>query len=330
MKGDRQVEERSKLALPGTIQAVDRVEITVLMDNYVDVLLGNTDVVLRPVSRKGDEISRSTVVAEHGLSMLVRVSRGDEAHSILFDTGYTDIGVPHNLKELEINLSGIEAIVLSHGHMDHTGALTPILKALSRTMPVVIHPWAFHSPRLLQWPDGRVDRFPDTLVKEDLEKQGCEILESQEPVSLARGMILVTGEIERTTSFEKGFPLAKIIQNGELVSDPIRDDQALVVHLKGKGLVVISGCAHSGIVNTVLYSRKITGIKPVYAILGGFHLSGPLFEPIIGQTITSLKEIGPKVLVPMHCTGWKAINLFSESFPDAFILNSVGSKFVLS
>jgi 7,8-dihydropterin-6-yl-methyl-4-(beta-D-ribofuranosyl)aminobenzene 5'-phosphate synthase len=330
MKRNSQMEERHGLSLPVTIQAVDRVEITVLMDNYVDVLLGNTDVVTRPVFRKGDEISRTTVVAEHGLSMLVRVSRGDESHSILFDTGYTEIGVPHNLRELEIDLKSIEAIVLSHGHMDHTGALYPVLKALSRPMPLVVHPWAFHSPRLLKWPDGRVDRFPDTLIKEDLKKQGCEILESQDPVSLAGGMILVTGEIERKTPFEKGFPLAKIIRDGELVPDPIRDDQALVVHLKGRGLVVISGCAHSGIVNTVLYSRKITGIEPVYAILGGFHLSGPLFEPIIGDTIAALTEIGPKVLVPMHCTGWKAINHFSESFPDAFVLNSVGSKFVLS
>jgi 7,8-dihydropterin-6-yl-methyl-4-(beta-D-ribofuranosyl)aminobenzene 5'-phosphate synthase len=300
------------------------------MDNYVDVLLGNTDIVTRPVFRKGDEISRNTVVAEHGLCMFVSASQGEESHSILFDTGHTEIGVPHNLKQLEIDLRGIEAIVLSHGHMDHTGALNPILKALHRPMLLVVHPWGFHSPRFIKWDDGRIDRFPNTLIREDLMNQGAKILESQEPVSLAGGMILVTGEIERTTPFEKGFPLAKIIRNGELVPDPIRDDQALVVHLKGKGLVVISGCAHSGIVNTVLYSRKITGIEPVYAVLGGFHLTGPLFEPIIGDTIAALMEIGPKVLVPMHCTGWTAINRFSEFFPDAFVLNSVGSKFVLS
>jgi 7,8-dihydropterin-6-yl-methyl-4-(beta-D-ribofuranosyl)aminobenzene 5'-phosphate synthase len=144
------------------------------------------------------------------------------------------------------------------------------------------------------------------------------------------GMILVTGKIERTTPFEKGLPLAKIIQNGKMPQNSIRDDQTLVIHLKGKGLVIISGCAHSGIVNTVLYSRQITGIEPVYAILGGFHLTGPLFEPIIGDTIVALMEIGPKVLVLLHCTGWKAMNRFSESFPNAFVLNSVGSKFVLS
>jgi len=330
MERGNQMEKRNKFSSPITIQEIDRVEITILMDNYIDLLLGNTDVVTRPVSRKGDQISKTTVVAEHGLSMLVRVSRGDRSHTILFDAGHTEIGVPHNLKELGIDLNDIEAVVLSHGHMDHTGALYAILKALRRSVPLVVHPWAFHFPRLLQWPDGHIDRFPETLIEEDLKKQGCEIVESQKPVSLAEGMILVTGEIERTAPFEKGFPLAKIIDHGELVPDPIRDDQALVVHLKGKGLVVISGCAHSGIINTVRYSRKITGVEPVYAVLGGFHLTGPLFEPIIGDTIAALMEIGPKVLVPMHCTGWTAIHLFSESFPDAFVLNGVGSKYVFS
>ena len=330
MKGDSQTEGRKEPSLPVSIRTVDRIEITVLMDNYVDVLLGNTDVVTRPAFREGDEISRNTVVAEHGLSMLVSASQGEESHSILFDTGHTEIGIPHNLKQLGIGLSGIEAIVLSHSHMDHTGALYPILKELSRSVPLVVHPEAFQAPRFLKRPDGRIDRFPNTLIREDLTDHGATILESRAPVSLANGMILVTGEIERKTTFEKGFPLAKMIRDDELVPDPILDDQALVVHLKGKGLVVISGCAHSGIVNTVLYSRKITGIEPVYAILGGFHLTGAFFEPIIGDTIAALTEIGPKVLVPMHCTGWKAINRFSESFPDAFALNSVGSKFVLS
>jgi 7,8-dihydropterin-6-yl-methyl-4-(beta-D-ribofuranosyl)aminobenzene 5'-phosphate synthase len=318
------------LSLPVPVKAADRVEITVLMDNYVDALLGNTDVVTRPVLRKGEEISRNAVVAEHGLSMLVTAYQGGDSHSVLFDTGHTETGVPHNLKELEIDLSDIEAMVLSHAHMDHTGALYPILKSLYRSMPLVVHPGAFDSPRYLKWPDGRTDRFPNTLVREDLIEQGVKIVESRGPVSLAKGLIVVTGEIERKTIFEKGFPIAKMVRHGDLVPDPISDDQSLVVHLKGRGLVVISGCAHSGIVNTVLYSRKITGIDPVYAILGGFHLTGPLFEPIIGDTIAAIREIDPKVLVPMHCTGWKAIRLFSDAFPSAFVLNSVGSKFQLS
>jgi len=324
------MEEKDEFSLPKPIQGVDRVEITVLMDNYIDVLLGSTDVVKRPIFRNGDEIPTDTVIAEHGLSMLVRTFQKEESHSILFDTGHNKTSVQFNLKQLGIDISAVEAIVLSHFHMDHTGGLYPILEELSWSVPLVVHPEVFTSPRFLKWPDGRMERFPNTLVREDLMDRGATILESQVPVPLANGTILVTGEIERKTTFEKGFPIARMMQDGELVFDPIRDDQALVVCLKGKGLVVISGCAHSGIVNTVLYSRKITGIETVYAILGGFHLTGPFFEPIIEDTVAALMEIGPKVLVPMHCTGWKAMNRFYEAFPDVFILNSVGSKFVLS
>ena len=100
--------------------------------------------------------------------------------------------------------------------------------------------------------------------------------------------------------------------------------------MKGKGLVVIGGCSHAGIVNTVLYGKKITGARTVHAVLGGFHLAGPLFEPIIGDTIDALKAEAPEVMVPMHCTGWKAIQHFSQAFPSAFVLSSVGSTYTLS
>ena len=108
------------------------------------------------------------------------------------------------------------------------------------------------------------------------------------------------------------------------------DDQSLVLLLKGRGLVIISGCSHSGIVNTVRYSKKLAGSEKVYAVLGGFHLGGPPFEPIIDRTIKELKREDPDVIVPMHCTGWKAIQRVSEVFPEAFVLNSVGSKITLS
>jgi 7,8-dihydropterin-6-yl-methyl-4-(beta-D-ribofuranosyl)aminobenzene 5'-phosphate synthase len=324
------MEETNESSLSKPIKEVDRVEITVLMDNYVDVLLGSTDSVIRPVFRNGDEIPTDTVIAEHGLSMLVRTFQGGESHPILFDTGYNETSVPFNLKKLGIDISAVEAIVLSHAHMDHTGGLYPLLEELSWSVPLVVHPEVFTSPRFLKLPDGRMERFPNTLVRKDLTDRGAKILESQRPVPLANDTILVTGEIERKTSFEKGFPIARMMHDGELVFDPIRDDQALVVHLKGKGLVVISGCAHAGIINTTLYSRKITGLETVYGILGGFHLTGPFFEPVIEDTVAALAEMGPEVLVPMHCTGWKAMHRFYEAFPEAFILNSVGSTFVLS
>ena len=315
---------------PVSLQEVDRVEILTLMDNYVDVLLTNTDVVHRPPLAKDGQIPVDTLVAEHGLSLLITLYRDDETHTILFDTGYSSVGVLHNMAMMEIDPARIEALVLSHGHMDHTGTLYPLLDKISGPVSLVVHPDAFLSPRYFALDDGRKLLFPDTLKKSELEKRNVQVMESADPTLLAGDTALVTGEVERTTSYEKGLPNALLERNGAIEKDPILDDQAIAVNLKGKGLVLISGCAHAGIMNTILYAMKLTGVSGVQAVLGGFHLSGAFFEPIIEDTIKDLKKLAPKVLVPMHCTGWKAINRFSEEFPEAFILNSVGSRFTIS
>ena len=315
---------------PAKLKPVDEIEIVTLMDNYSDVLLQSEGPVTRPFLAKGGEIPTDTLLAEHGLSQLVRLGCGGTTHSILFDTGYSRIGVLHNLKLLGIDFEGIEAIVMSHGHMDHTGSLHAILESLDRPMPLVVHPEAFLSPRYLGVGEGKKLLFPCTLKRDELQALGAEILESTAPVSLCDKGLLVTGQVERTTSFEKGFPNAYLSRRGKEEPDAIWDDQSLVLHLKEKGLVVISGCAHAGIVNTVRYARKITGVEAVYGIIGGFHLSGPAFDPIIEETIEELRKLEPKVVVPMHCTGWKAMEQFRKAFPSAFILNSVGSKFTLN
>jgi 7,8-dihydropterin-6-yl-methyl-4-(beta-D-ribofuranosyl)aminobenzene 5'-phosphate synthase len=316
--------------VPVQLKEVNRVEILTLMDNYVDVLLQSTDVVTRPPLAKNLEIPTDNLLAEHGLSMLVMAYQGKEKHTVLFDTGYTSVGVPHNVEFLEVDLDEIEALVLSHAHMDHTGSLFTVLDQIDKTIPLVVHPEAFVSPRYFGLDDGRKLRFPRTLVKADLEHRKVELVVSKAPTLIARDLVAVTGEVERVTDFEKGLPNALLERNGKVEKDPIADDQSLVLNLKGKGLVVISGCAHAGIINTILHAQKITGISEVYAVMGGFHLSGPVFEPIIEETISELKQLNPAVIVPMHCTGWKAIERFSQEFPASFILNSVGSKFTLS
>ncbi len=313
-----------------SLQEVDRVEVLTLMDNYVDVLLTNTDVVYRPPLAKDGRIPADTLVAEHGLSLLITLYRDKETHTILFDTGYSSVGVLHNMGLLEIDPADIEALVISHGHMDHTGTLYPLLNKIPSTVPLVVHPDAFLSPRYFALDDGRKLLFPETLKKAELEKRNVQVLESRGPTLIAGDTALVTGEVERTTTFEKGLPNALLERNGVIEKDPILDDQAIAVNLKGKGLVIISGCAHAGIINTILYAMKRTGISSIQAVLGGFHLSGAFFEPIIEDTIKELKKLAPEVLVPMHCTGWKAINRFSQEFPNAFILNSVGSRFTIS
>jgi 7,8-dihydropterin-6-yl-methyl-4-(beta-D-ribofuranosyl)aminobenzene 5'-phosphate synthase len=316
--------------LPVPLKELERVEVLTLMDNFVDVLLEDTAIVSRPPKAAGEEIPTDTLLAEHGLCLLVRVQRGSEKHTLLFDTGYNRMSVLHNMDKLSVDPAEVEAIVLSHAHMDHTGALHPILEKISRTIPLVVHPDAFHYPRFIEEKDGTKKRFPRTLVKQDLEKRNLKILESKTPTPILDGMILVSGEVERTTAFEKGTPHALIERKGRLEPDPIKDDQALVMNLKGKGLVVISGCSHAGIINTLLYAQKLTGIEPIHAVLGGFHLSGAYFEKILEDTIEMLKALAPEVIVPMHCTGRKAMERFSQAFPSSFVLNSVGSKITLN
>ena len=316
--------------LSAPLKELDRVEVLTLMDNFVDVLLEDTEVVTRPPRPGGQEIPTDTLVAEHGLSLLVRVQRGTEKHTILFDTGYNSMGVLHNMNQLAVNPNELEAIVLSHAHMDHTGSLYPILEKISGTIPLVVHPDAFMYPRFEELKDGSKRTFPRTLIRQDLEQKNVRIQESKNPTPILDGSILVTGEVERTTAFEKGMPNAMIEKDGRLEHDPIKDDQSLVMNLKGKGLVVVSGCSHAGIINTLLYAKKLTGVDKIHAVMGGFHLSGPIFEKITEKTIEMLKALSPAVVVPMHCTGRKAVERFSHEFPSAFVLNSVGSRITLN
>ncbi|MBW1785637.1 MAG: MBL fold metallo-hydrolase [Deltaproteobacteria bacterium] len=312
------------------LKKADRVEVLTLMDNYADVLLENTDVVTRrPVLAEG-RIHADTLVAEHGLSLLVTVYSGGQGHTILFDTGYSSIGVPHNMAQLGVDLGQIEAVVLSHGHMDHTGALYELLDKLPKGIPLVVHPDALRFPRYLEMPDGTKVQFPKKLDGDAIDERGVTLVESKGPSLIADETVMITGEIDRATTFEKGMPNALMEQDGKLVQDPISDDQALVINLGEQGLVIIAGCAHAGIINTVMFAGKITGIQKVHAVLGGFHLSGPTFEPALEETIIELKKMAPEIIVPMHCTGWKAIKRFSEEFRTSFILNAVGSKFTLS
>ena len=311
------------------LKEVDSIEVITIVDNYVDVLLRNSPGVTRPPLAKGGNIPADALLAEHGLCLLVKVKRGEKSHCILFDCGYTKLGVPHNMQILEIDPQQIEVIVISHGHMDHTGALYPIIESIGKSIPVILHPEAFISPRFFGLDDGRKLKFPQTLIKEDMKSKDLEIVENRSPSLLADSMIAVTGEVERVTGFEKGLPNALLERDGKIETDMILDDQALTIKLKEKGLVIISGCGHAGIINTVFYAKKITGVDKIHAVLGGFHLSGPIFEPIIEKTITEFKKISPEIIIPMHCTGWKAIKRFSEEFPNSFILNSVGTKIAL-
>ncbi len=312
------------------LKEVERIEITTLIDNYVDLMLPDTPIVKRPPLSRGKELPKDTLAAEHGLSLMVTTYRGSESHSVLFDAGYNENGVMHNIDRLGIDIQSVEALVLSHAHMDHTGAINSILNRISKPIPLFVHPEIFSFPRCIEQKDGNRILFPRTFVKEDIASTDFILKESKSPTLIANDTIAVTGEVERTTDFEKGMPNAFVQVDGHYQNDCIPDDQSLIVKLKNRRLVLVTGCCHAGLINTIRYALKLTGFDKVHGIFGGLHLSGAFFEMVIERTVDALKEINPEVIVPMHCTGWNAIKRLADTFPDAFILNSVGSKFILT
>ena len=195
-------------------------------------------------------------------------------------------------------------------------------------MPIILHPDAFLKRKNVL-PDGHeVDLPPPD--RRDIEAEGISVIEEKGATLLIDGHVMITGEIPRTTPFEKGFPPGRAEVNGVWQPDPwIHDDQAIVINVRDKGLVVLTGCGHAGLINTLQHASNATGVKEIYAVLGGFHLTGKIFEPIIDPTIQALKEIKARIIVPQHCTGWRAIFEITRDFPDAFIPNSVGTRFVI-
>ncbi len=298
--------------------------ITTIIDNYIDVLLPSNDRVERAPLVKGN-VRRPPLLAEHGFSVFVEVIGDDTSHRVLMDFGVSNIGVPHNLNALDIDIDTIEAFVISHGHHDHVGAIAEVLGGLSiKPRPVVVHPDALISTRFRKLPDGKKIPIPG-LKKGIIEKTGNKVIDGRSPVLLASDYLLALGEIPRVNNFEKGLPSAYYEKNGGIYKDPIMDDKGIVIDVKDKGLVVISGCGHSGIINTIRYAQSITGVDRIYCVMGGFHLSGSYFETIIPRTIEEMRKINPEVIVPCHCTGWKATQEFEKVFPEAFVLNASGT-----
>jgi 7,8-dihydropterin-6-yl-methyl-4-(beta-D-ribofuranosyl)aminobenzene 5'-phosphate synthase len=310
------------------LKEVDRVEILTILDNNIDLLLPSTENVQR-IPFAPDLLTRENPVAEHGFAALVTVYSGDTSASLLFDTGLSRTGLLHNMDSLGLKPQDLHAIVLSHGHADHTQGLPNLVDRLGkRKMPLVLHPDAFLERKVVL-PNGLELNLPPP-DRQSLSQGGIEFVEERGPSLLLDDQLLVTGQVPRTTSFEVGLPLHHALIDGSWQPDPyLYDDQAIVVRVRGKGLVVLTGCGHAGVVNTTQQAQQLTGVKEIAAVMGGFHLSGPFFEPSIEPTVATLKELHPGMIVPAHCTGWKAAHCIAREFPDAFVQNSVGTRFLL-
>lgn len=313
---------------------VDEVKVTLLMDNSLDLLIPSIEVAERFIfspkwltkfNGNPNIFDAPLPYAEHGFSALISVTRGEKQSTALFDTGVTSKGLLWNMDALEINPADIQAIILSHGHPDHAMGLPGILERLgSRNLPMVLHPDAYLDRKLIL-PNG-VELGLAAPKKVDFLRENIEVIESIGPSMLLEDMLLISGEISRRTAFEKGFPIHYAQRENVWEPDPlIMDDQCAIINVREKGLVIVTGCGHSGIINTIRNAQEITGISKIHAVLGGFHLSGASFEPQIPPTISALLEINPRYLMPGHCTGWIATHQIARAMPEAFIPNSVGT-----
>jgi len=308
------------------LTAVDKIEILTLQDNYIEMTaMDNSAVIARAMPLKDGEI-RASILAEHGFSALVKTTAAGTTHTLLFDFGFSENGAAQNAATLGVDMTEVEAVALSHGHSDHTGGMEKLTALIGkRDIPFVVHPSAFKSPRYLKLGEEFKINFPK-LTREMVKHAGLSVVESEKPYPLLDNTVLFLGEIPRSTDFEKGFPIAHYQKDGKEVWDAIEDDTSIVMNLKDKGLVIVSGCAHAGIVNTVRYAMAVTGIDKVHVVMGGFHLSGPFFEPIIDRTTQELQKLHPTYVIPTHCTGRKAIMTMEKQMPDQFILNMAGTK----
>lgn len=308
------------------LNEVDKVEILTLEDNFVDLVSGdNSAIVARAVPVKDMKITNS-ILAEHGFSALITLTIGDQSRTMIFDFGFSKDVAARNADSLNIDLTKVEVAALSHGHLDHYGGLGEIAARIGKkNIELVLHPVAFRKNRSLEpIPGIKIGFLPPD--KDEISKAGFTIAESKKPRLLLDGNVLFLGEIPRKTAFEKGLPYAFYEQDNQNVWDPTEDDTGLAINVRGKGLVVLSGCAHSGIINTVQYAKEITDIDKVHVVMGGLHLTGPAFEPIIGDTVESLKKISPDYVIPTHCTGRKASLSLEQAMPGKFIVNMSGTK----
>lgn len=270
---------------------VKKVKVTVLVEDSVNA-------------------EKTNLMAKHGLSFFVEAVTSDGEVSVIMDTGPSSEALLHNIDVMGINLRKTDVIVLSHGHYDHIGGLIEALKCIGKRVPVVLHPKIFN-PKFKVKPFLMFRGAPFT--PSDVEMAGGVLLYAENPVTITEG-VTTTGEVERTLALGsvEGF---WTVDDGSFVKDIMLDDQALLIDIEGKGLVVVTGCAHSGVVNTVRHAKKIMGTDKVYAVLGGFHLASAKNNRI-EATVKELEKLNLEFIGPCHCTGSKVVKRFKKAFGD--------------
>ena len=261
-------------------------------------------------------LGKGDALGEHGFGAYVETGGGN----FLFDTGKGK-SIIHNALFYKKDLTTLNKIVLSHSHGDHTGGLPEVLRAqIQKPIDVYAHPEIFLYKYRKKDEKETYGGIPFT--KGYLERMGSRFIFNKEYVEIEDGIFL-TGEVPRETEFEGGdMPGRFAVKDGKEIADIISDDQSLVIHT-AKGLLIVLGCAHAGMINVINHIIKKSGSDNIFAIVGGTHI-GFSGEVQLRESITALKSFQIQNLIPSHCTGLAAITRIKEEFEEIFHFSHVG------
>ncbi len=333
-------------AQSSAVPRVERLVMTNVVDNIYDIFAkgGKLDTITvqrAPFVRGGE-----TLLAEHGLAYHLESLRGPDRREILLDFALTERTLAHNYRGLRVDPGRADALILSHGHVDHYGALAPLVEQRVIRSGLTLYAGGEDTfcKRIVATPAGPVDM--GQLDRPGLEARGIEVVLATQPAVVA-GHALTTGQIDRVTDFEKPPAAGRLVAGpmdsacsashfgatqvaakpGELVFDTFQGEHATVYNVKDRGLVVITSCGHAGVVNSVRQAQKVTGIQKVHAIVGGFHLA-PAPDEIVAKTVEAFKAIDPDYVIPMHCTGLNTIIALHGAMPKKLVMPSTGTRVV--
>jgi len=262
--------------------------------------------------------ARRRLLAEWGLSMLVEAGN----LKILLDTGQS-ISTVHNAAALGIDLSQINKIVLSHGHYDHTGGLQQVLIRMRKEVEIIAHPEVWDSKYVRDPREEHYRYIGIPFRREELESLGASFILTPEPVWITDD-IVTSGEIPMVTDYEEIDSNLYIKEGGEYRPEPLGDDQAVFIKTE-QGLVVLLGCAHRGVINTLKHARELTGMETIHTVLGGTHLIRAS-EMQLELTIAELKALGVQRLGVSHCTGMRPAARLAQEFGQSFFFNNGGNR----